>query len=292
MIIVKHNTPYFSLIVTSQGERRDLFRRFLESLRDQLFKDFELIFIDQTDGQYNSMLEKFKSIFVNIIASDKIRLSEARNIGLKVARGKVIGFPDDDCFYHSFVLEQAKKIIENDKKIVGVNGKALDPWSMKPYGKRKYPRTRREISTFNVFSIASSISIFLMKDTIDLVGGFNKDLGAGSLYGGSEETDLLLKIIKTNKKIVYNPNIIIYHENLKNYTEPDINKYYHYSIGFGFVVARALKNSQSGVIYYFLNILLRSLVGNVFYIFNRIKRKVYYKRFKGLVKGFIIGIKK
>ena len=71
----------------------------LSSILSQDFKDFELIAVNDgsTDNSL-SILERYQSLDarLRIISQENKGLSSARNLGLKNARGKYIGFVDSD----------------------------------------------------------------------------------------------------------------------------------------------------------------------------------------------------
>ena len=99
--------PYFSIIVPTYN-RGNFILKALESLKNQLFKDWECIIIDDgsTDNTksllYNYCREnpKFKYHY----QSNQER-SAARNNGIKQAKGKYICFLDSDDYYLECRLE-------------------------------------------------------------------------------------------------------------------------------------------------------------------------------------------
>ena len=85
---------------------------FLKSLRTQTYKDFELIVVDQNEGNeafeiVKDYEEEFK---IKYAKSDEKGLSLNRNRGLVLMEGEIVGFPDDDCEYQPDTLKE-KKII-------------------------------------------------------------------------------------------------------------------------------------------------------------------------------------
>lgn len=90
-------TPYFSVIIPLYN-REKVLPRTLESLRDQVFQDFEVIIID--DASTDNSLEVAvhydlpnKIIIENVVNSERC---VSRNRGLEAASGKYICFLDSD----------------------------------------------------------------------------------------------------------------------------------------------------------------------------------------------------
>src|SRR5271167_276402 len=81
----------FSLILATVGRTSEL-RPFLEHLQEQSHKNFELIVVDQNaDGRLLPLIEPCKSRFPVIHCRSAIGLSRARNVGLTLVSGDIIG---------------------------------------------------------------------------------------------------------------------------------------------------------------------------------------------------------
>jgi glycosyltransferase involved in cell wall biosynthesis len=86
----------------------------LDSIINQTFKDTEVILVN--DGSKDSsgkIAESFASLNKNFILINKKNggLSEARNKGLEIARGKYISFVDSDDYLHPQFLEKLLNLI-------------------------------------------------------------------------------------------------------------------------------------------------------------------------------------
>ena len=99
----------FSLITATLGRVAEI-ENLLISLSKQTYKDFELILVDQNSHRFiEEIVRRYESIISIIyIRSNRRGLSYNRNIGLDVATGEIVGFPDDDCTYSKNVLEDVK----------------------------------------------------------------------------------------------------------------------------------------------------------------------------------------
>ena len=90
---------------------------FLKSLRTQTYKDFELIVVDQNEGNeafeiVKDYEEEFK---IKYAKSDEKGLSLNRNRGLVLMEGEIVGFPHDDCEYQPDTLEKVVAFFERKK---------------------------------------------------------------------------------------------------------------------------------------------------------------------------------
>jgi glycosyltransferase involved in cell wall biosynthesis len=91
----------FSLIV-----RTSELRCLLESLTQQGFVDYEVILVDQNDDdRVQELMDEFLDRVPLKRTSSPKGASRARNVGLSLASGDIIAFPDDDCWYPRDLLK-------------------------------------------------------------------------------------------------------------------------------------------------------------------------------------------
>ena len=93
---------FFSLIVCTVGRSQDILEQLLISLTIQKYSDFEIILVDQNlDDRLISLVEKYSNS-LNIVHYRSIikGLSANRNIGIKIAKGNIICFPDAVSYTH------------------------------------------------------------------------------------------------------------------------------------------------------------------------------------------------
>lgn len=96
--------PFFSVIIPAHNSQQFI-RKGLESIRNQSFKDFELIIVcdactDDTELVAKAYTEK-------VIVTDYGLDGMARNTGIEAAEGQYLLFmDDDDWFLHEYVFQQ------------------------------------------------------------------------------------------------------------------------------------------------------------------------------------------
>src|SRR5258708_7909985 len=115
-------TALFSLIVCTLGRKGSL-RRLFRSLDAQSLPDFEVIIVDQNPpGFLDEVVDLYRSQFRIVCVLAKPGLSSARNVGLAHAAGRVIAFPDDDCWYKPDTLSEVFARMKGDNAAAIVCG--------------------------------------------------------------------------------------------------------------------------------------------------------------------------
>ena len=101
----------FSLIVATLNRVTEL-DRFLVSLEEQSYRDFEVVVVDQNpDDRLVPMLALHPRLAIRHLRSER-GLARARNVGLRAARGDIIAVPDDDCWYSEDCLMRVSEWFE------------------------------------------------------------------------------------------------------------------------------------------------------------------------------------
>ncbi len=275
----------FSLVLATIGRTEELVR-FLKSLQDQSYKNFELIVIDQnTDDRLVLILNSFNKLFpIQHLYSEK-GLSKARNVGLKHITGDIIAFPDDDCWYPPVLLERVQQWFSVNTTFSGLTGRSIDE-----NGNMSMQRWSQEagiITKKNVWIRATSYTIFLRKDVIESVSGFDEQLGVGSgtPWGSAEEVDFLIRTLNKGLSIYYNNEIFAYHPNpVPDYNSKSINRAQSYGRGMG----RVLKIHQYSIInvgYLFIRPIVGCLLSLLICKFR--KAHFHWAIFTGRFRGWL-----
>jgi GT2 family glycosyltransferase len=235
----------FYLILATLG-RRDELRNFLESLKNQTYKNFELIIVDQNETNLiEGLIEEYSSYF--IIHHIKIKekgLSLARNVGIKYLNSIlkdnqtqeiILAFPDDDCEYPKTLLEDVVKSFEAlGNKYHILTGISIDKKTLK-ISSGRFEKHNCEINCNNFLRNAISFTIFIRhRGSIELL--FDENLGVGSSFGSAEESDYLYRLLKLGFKAYYYPEKIkVYHpQKRSNFKDPnDRYKAFYYGKGLG-----------------------------------------------------------
>lgn len=186
--------------------------RFLRSLRGQTRLNFEVIVVDQNpDDRLVDLLSRYAEDFPLKHLRSEPGLSRARNVGLQEARGEIVSFPDDDCWYPPDLLEEVASFFQNHRDIDGITGRCVDEQGADSSG--HWDRDGGLINRFNVWRRGVSTTMFLRKSVIKKLGGFDESLGlaAGTPWEAGEDTDYLLRALKEGFRLYYNPHLSVYH---------------------------------------------------------------------------------
>ncbi|WP_419725269.1 glycosyltransferase [Terrisporobacter petrolearius] len=111
------NNPLVSVIVPVYNVEKYL-SRCLDSILNQSLKNIEIIVIDDGSTDLSSAIcDEYSAKYenVNVIHKKNNRVSAARNDGIRVARGKYIGFVDSDDWVDIGMYENMYDIAENTK---------------------------------------------------------------------------------------------------------------------------------------------------------------------------------
>ena len=192
----------YSLIVTTI-ENYAKINKLLHSLAKQKYKNFELIFIDQSNSLKLFNLKQFNLKNFKYIQIKKSSLSKARNIGIDEASGKYFMFIDDDCYFNDLFLYKINFYLKKNFDLMGFqikhnNENIIVNKFIKNQFKYKYEVIRHLCS-----------SNFVIKKNSTK---FDVNLGVGSkfLSQSGEDTDYLLKNF-THKNFFFQKDIEIYH---------------------------------------------------------------------------------
>jgi glycosyltransferase involved in cell wall biosynthesis len=201
--------PTVSLIVATVGRTTELDCLF-ESLAAQTYKDFEVIVVDQNvDNCLQPYLHRARQtgLTVRHLRLRPANLSAARNVGIDVADGQWVGFPDDDCWYEPTLMEKlAHRFRCND----ALSGAAVQ-WveEGEPAGLAHHFTWERS-KRFRDMPVAS-FQLFFHRKLFDRVGNFDCRLGVGLFFGAGEETDLVLRALRAGALLTFETEAKVHH---------------------------------------------------------------------------------
>ncbi len=223
----------FSLIVTTIDRIAEI-DRLLMSLQKQSYRDLEVIVVDQNKDDRISPIVSRHSAHLTITHLRSAKgASRGRNVGLEHARGDVIAFPDDDCWYPPGLLEQVARVFAVNANCDGVSGR--------PFGSERWSMRPKRISRFNVWTNAIEWGIFLRRTLTDAIGFYDESLGpgAGTPWGASEGTDYLIRALEAGFTVWYEPSIQIHHPYPPMEFATHLAKSHRYAMGKGRVLRLA-----------------------------------------------------
>ena len=273
-----------SLIVASLHRTSEV-ERLLASLDAQQFRNFEVIVVDQNpDDRLVPVLASHRGAPIVHLHCPP-GASRARNLGLQAAKGNVIGFPDDDCWYAPGVLSQVHDWFESHADCDGVLGMLLDE-DNRPTGP-KWPKEVSAATKATLWRAGITPVAFLSRRAVQAVGFFDERVGPGTPagYHSGEDLDYLLRCLEQGLCVVHDPALVVHHPSFHG---PDRmrEKSYSYALGGGHAL-RAHKYPLGTV----LESVFRAAGASVLYLCkgNLLLARSYALRAMGVLRGYFFG---
>lgn len=202
----------FSIIIPVT-KINDYIRESIRHILNLDYQDFEvLVFPDEASE------EKFPK--TQVIPTGKIGPAEKRNLSLKYAQGEILAFLDDDAYPKIGWLSGALYDFQNFR-IAALGGPAITPPQDNIFQKtsgacfsssifseitnRYWPGKKRKM-----VQDWPSVNFFIRQEVFQKVGGFD------SQYWPGEDTKLCFDITRRGDKILYDPQVLVYHHRRKN----------------------------------------------------------------------------
>ncbi len=229
-----------SVIVCTRN-RPDRVRRCLNALLSMDLEPVkEIIILDQSDKPLD--LELISTPYHGLIRyywRQGCGLARARNQAIRLARGSVCAFTDDDCLVTRDWARQIEQTFRFNPHIDGVMGRvmAYDDGSLPityhtwktDFGTIDYA-TRPDGSTCN--ALITKESVFACRKPVMTVehfgsgnnmafrreifirrGLFIEMLGTGTKIGSGEDVEFQIRLLRKGDILLYNPTICVYHDN-------------------------------------------------------------------------------
>ncbi len=198
----------FSLILATVGRTTELNRLF-DTLAAQTFRDFDIIVVDQNrDDRLLPVLHRarYLGLVLRHLKHLPPNLALARNAGIAAADARWVGFPDDDCWYEPHTLERVMTRSRSQDHPQGVITRWVEQDAAHTPGKLSWHRSSR----FRDLPV-SSITMFLRRELLVQIGGFDGRLGVGQWFGAGEETDMVLRALRAGAHLAYDPHARVHH---------------------------------------------------------------------------------
>jgi glycosyltransferase involved in cell wall biosynthesis len=226
----------FSLIVATLGRSTEI-GELLESLLAQGRDDFEVIIVDQNaDDRVAPVLVPYEArLRITHLRSAIRNANHARNLGLCAARGKIVTFPDDDCLYPAGVLARVDAAFLAVPSLGVLTGPAASPEG--GLGSGRWREASGAIDVTNVWTSVIEFNLFLPRQLMLALGGFDEKLGPGTRWGSAEGNDLVCRAMARGAVAQYDAGLRIIHPD-KRLTEVAVSRAASYGRGLGFVLRR------------------------------------------------------
>ena len=210
---MKNERVVFSIIIPFKSWSYNL-EECLMFIRKLTFKEFELILLPDNEM---TLIEEFRDLPVIICPTGRVNPAVKRDLGAEKAKGLFFAFIDDDAYPQSDWLSVAIKIFKTKQEIGAIGGPAVTP-KTDPFWARVsgsvflsrtsggFPERYVPCPPSKVVDDWPTVNLIVRKPVFNQVAGF------GSKFWPGEDTLFCLKIInKTSKKILYVPELVVWH---------------------------------------------------------------------------------
>lgn len=210
--------PYLVSIIIATYGRSEYLRNPLEQVLRQSCRRVEVIVVDQTPHHPVGIARFLRSLDGRILYTrlDRPNLTRARNLGLRLARGRIVLFIDDDVkIPQDFVCRHVRNY--EDPQVCAVAGRILDARSQRRGEPRACGALRwhgQVVSDFYfarraVVEHARGANMSFLRDRALAAGGFDERFTGNALR---EDTDFCLRYTRQRPgRMVFDPEACLYH---------------------------------------------------------------------------------
>lgn len=211
-------------VVVCTHRRPSYLRDLCAGLRDLSPSPIEIIVVDNDPGEEDCRAEVEQAGFC-YIREDRRGLDNARNAGLRAARGEVIVFTDDDCVPPVAWLAPLERAFSHEG-VVAVTGPAF------PYALDTPARVRMEhqaslarglqrvafdwqtISPLHAAAMGVGANMAIRRSSLLALGSepFPPELDAGTKTESGGDTYVLGRLLARGDRVVYEPEMFTFHQ--------------------------------------------------------------------------------
>jgi glycosyltransferase involved in cell wall biosynthesis len=228
-------------VIICTYNRAESLKKTLDSIKNMSIPNdlsWEILMVDNNSSDNTKkVIEEFRiksGLNVVYVFEEKRGLSNARNSGIRNAQGEIIVFTDDDCIPDKNWLFFISKEFEADPSLSLIGGRVelYDP-NDQPVTIRTSKERNHFTSIGQLFSLIPGCNFAFHRRILDALGGFDPDFGAGTRVKAAEDSDFLYRAYKMGFKMVYSPEILVYHNHGRRTKEQVFNLNKGYIIGCG-----------------------------------------------------------
>ncbi|SDO73772.1 Glycosyl transferase family 2 [Nakamurella panacisegetis] len=265
--------PLVTVVICTLGTEPRL-RGVVEALLRQTYGHLEILVVDNNPGRSGvpTYLNGLQDPRVRVIDEPRRGASNARNAGLRASRSAITLFTDDDTLPDRHWVSEMIKVFEEDPQelIGGVTGLvtpgSLHTWHQtlfeefgsfdKGYGRAIWTLASvvpPEIAAVGALGskgvlfpyggdVGSGNNMGFRTARLRAIGGFDPDLGPGTVTRGGEDLDVYAAMINAGDIMVYAPTALVRHFHRAD--ADSLNRQlYDYGAGMAVVVTKHLLRS-------------------------------------------------
>jgi glycosyltransferase involved in cell wall biosynthesis len=245
-------------IIVPVKKINDYVRESVRYLEEMSYDNYEAIIFSDEDTKPADFPEN-----VRVVSTGDIGPAEKRDLSLEYATGDILAFLDDDAYPSKDWLINAVKHFHDDG-IAAVCGPAVTPKTDSVLQRasgavyesrlgsgslifRYTPRRPRETDDY------PTVNLLVRTDIFSKVGGFDSSFWPG------EDTKLCMDMINLDKKIIYDPDILVWHHRRKLFI-PHLKQIANYALHRGYFAKKYPKTSRRPA-YFLPSLFVIGLIG-------------------------------
>jgi len=216
--------PLVSIIVPTKNSEKFL-EQCLESIKNQTYKNFELIVVDNNSTDNTKKIAKK---YTDKIFNKEPERSTQRNFGASQSNGDYVLFIDSDMVLSSKVVESCIKKIQENELIKGI----IIP--EESIGEGFWAKCKKLERSFYVGVDWMEAARFFRKNVYQKTGGYDENMVSGEDWDLSQRVEIFGKLDRINDYIYHNEGRIIlikivgkkiyYASQFSKYKEKNFNK--------------------------------------------------------------------
>ena len=187
--------------------------RFLESLRGQTFRDREVILIDSSPS--SACQELVRGSFPEVVYrrfATQLSAFEARNRGVRLARGQLLVFTDPDAYPQPDWLQALVDCYRESKAcVIGAVACYGDNWLDRGAHLVKFDKWLPS-ETSRLLTEGPTVNFLIPRDVFDSLGPFSE----GSAHA---DTELSWRLRRAGVQLRFAPAAIVEHHHLQGWTD-------------------------------------------------------------------------
>lgn len=220
---------FYSIILPTFG-RPDEVENFLESIRKQEYRNFEVIIVDGSrDNILHPVIEKYKEIPGLMYFHEKgLGASESRNLGCEKSKGDFLVFIDSDCVVPGDYFVKVETFLNAHTEIAAYGGPDAADDTFSPFQKAVNYAMTSMLTTGGIRGKKKHVGKFQLR-------GFNMGVRREAFFnvGGysgmqvAEDIDLSMRLQKAGFKTALIHDAFVYHRRKANFYKFYKQLYFH-----------------------------------------------------------------
>lgn len=264
-------SPLRVSVVVCTRARPDKLTSLLRSLANVRRPDsveLEVVVVNNGSGEETprvvERIGRDSGLELRLLADPGAVVAAARNRAIRESRGEIVALVDDDCLVAPTWLAQIGREFRPSSNVDVLGGR------VELYDRRDRPvtvrtdRKRKRFEPTELFSSLPGCNLCFRRIVWEEIGGFDERFGPGTGLRAAEDSDLLFRAYRAGFRMVYSPDLLVYHHHGRR-TDDDVSELeQRYLVGRGGFYAKHVLSGDgeaARLAWWELGRLLRTMVG-------------------------------